>query len=69
MEKVVAEKLMMELLNLSASMNTVAACIEKIDVEDQKLTLRRSIANMMMAVYTDLMRPIIREYPELDPDG
>lgn len=68
MDKTVAGDLMKTLLELSASMNTVAALIEKIDDEKQKLILRGGIADLMGAVYTDLMRPIIREYPELNPD-
>ena len=68
MDKTAAANLMNKLLELSASMNTVAALIEKIDDEKQKLILRRGIADLMGAVYTDLMRPIIREHPELNPD-
>lgn len=49
-------------------MNTVAENIERVDVEAEKLELRRGIADMMGALYTDLMRPIIRTHPELDPD-
>jgi hypothetical protein len=68
LDKTAAADLMKNLLELSASMNTVAALIEKIDDEKQKLILRRGIADLMGAVYTDLMRPIIREHPELNPD-
>jgi hypothetical protein len=49
-------------------MNTVTALIEKIDDEKQKLILRRRLADLMGAVYTDLMRPIIREHSELNPN-
>jgi len=68
LDKTAAANLMNKLLELSTSMNTVAALIEKIDDEKQKLILRRGIADLMGAVYTDLMRPIIREHPELNPD-
>lgn len=59
---------MKSLHDLGAAMNTVAGKIEQIEVEAQKMELRRGIADMMGALYTDLMRPIIKEHPELDPD-
>ena len=68
LDKTIAENLMKSLLDLSASMNVVAGQIEGIDVEEQKLLMRRGIADLMGAVYSDLMRPIIREYKDLDPD-
>jgi hypothetical protein len=68
LEKQTAEALMKSLGELSSSMNTVAADIERVEVVEQKLHLRKGIADMMGALYADLMRPIIREYPELDPD-
>lgn len=68
LDKTVAENLMRKSLDLGASMNAVAAQVEQVDVEEQKLSLRRSIANLMGMLYTDIMIPVIREYPDLDPD-
>lgn len=66
--KSIAEELMEKLFDLSTAMNTLATHIEQVDVEEQKLTLRRGIADLMRSLYADLMRPVIKEYPELDPD-
>ncbi len=68
LDKAIAENLMKSLLDLSASMNVIAGQIEGIDVEEQKIVMRRGIADLMGAVYSDLMRPIIREHKDLDPD-
>jgi hypothetical protein len=66
--KSTAKELMESLLNLNASINSVASEIEKVDSDDERRALRRSVAGLIDLVYTDFMRPIIREYPELDPD-
>ena len=68
LDRATAENLMKNLLDLSASMNTIAGQIEGIDAEEQKMVMRRGISNLMGAIYSDLMRPIIREYKDLDPD-
>lgn len=63
MDRAIAENLMKSLLDLSASMNAVAGQIETIDVEEQKLVMRCGIADLMGAVYSDLMGPIIPIHP------
>jgi hypothetical protein len=37
------------------------------DAEEQKL-MRRPIGELGADVYTKLMRPLIQQYPDLDPD-
>lgn len=68
MEKILAGNLLKDLLSLGENLNKIALQIEKIDAEEERLQFRRGISNLMGGVYGDLMRPIIREYPELDPD-
>ncbi|MFZ6801488.1 hypothetical protein [Undibacterium sp. Di24W] len=68
MDKILASKLMNDLLSLNEHLNKIAHQIEAIKVEEEKLQFRRGISNLMGGVYGDLMRPIIREFPELDPD-
>ena len=68
MDKEIAKNLMANLLALSEPMNSVAETIELIDDEAQKLPLKQAIYKIIGDVYVDLMRPIIREYPEYDPD-
>jgi|GEM_PF-7048665 len=68
MKKVFAEELMAEIHELSNAMNSVAAKIEELDSGEDKLKLREGIADLMGALYSDIMRPVILKYPELDPD-
>ncbi len=69
MNKSTAQELMASLMSLNVSINTVASRVEDIDIDEQKRMLRRAVAGLMEIVYADLMRPIIREHPELDPDA
>jgi hypothetical protein len=68
LNKTIAEELINRMLEVGTAMNAVAAQIEQVDIDDQKITLRRGIADIMGLLYTDLMLPVIREHPELDPD-
>ncbi len=68
MDRAIGERLMERLLALTAPLNDAVALIEQIGDERQRLELRRGIGEVMGRVYTDLMVPIIREYPDLDPD-
>jgi hypothetical protein len=68
MDKILALKMMERIALIDNALNDVASHIELVSNEDEKMELRRSIANLMGLVYSDLMRPIIRLYPELDPD-
>lgn len=68
MKKDAAEVLMQQLLALSQAMDQVCAAIDRVDGEDEREQLRRGMSGMLADVYTELMRPIIRQFPELDPD-
>jgi hypothetical protein len=49
-------------------MNDTASIIEEIIDEEEKRKFRRGTADLMAKSYTDIMHPIISEYPDLDPD-
>jgi hypothetical protein len=68
LEKDVAKDLVVKFAELGAAMNVVATAIEAVDVDDKKRELRRGIADLMGLLYTELLRPIILEFPDLDPD-
>ncbi len=68
MKKDSAEALMQKLLELSTAMNAVCSLIDQLESESEKDTLRRGMSGMLADVYTELMRPIIQQFPELDPD-
>ncbi|MHC1726072.1 MAG: nuclear receptor NHR-99 [Syntrophobacteraceae bacterium] len=49
-------------------MNRVAAFIEEIEDEAERKEFRKGLGSIMAYIYTDLELPIIRQYPEFDPD-
>ncbi|MEQ1739099.1 MAG: hypothetical protein ABL884_04260 [Methyloglobulus sp.] len=68
MKKEIAEQLMKDLLSLSEAMNNVVYQIDFIDEENKKRVYLRAISELMASSYTKLMLPLIKEYPDLDPD-
>lgn len=68
MDRKVAELLMKDLLALSEPLNSATALTDQISNKDEQAALRRGIGELMGRIYTDLMIPIIKQYPELDPD-
>lgn len=67
MDKKIAVELMNEVLILSAQINVIAEKIELISSESERKEMRRHIANMMAASDEHLFRPILQQYPELEP--
>ena len=68
MDRKTAELLMKELLALSRPLNSATAIVDKIADEEERNKLRREIGEVMGSLYANLMLPIIRQYPDLDPD-
>lgn len=67
MNYIVAKDLMEKIMELNTSVNEVILKIDKIDKEERK-HYDTAIADIMGTIYIELMIPIIREYPDLDPD-
>lgn len=67
MEKQVAEELMQEILKLSSQINVIAEKIENGTSGEELVVMRRHIATMMAASDEHLFRPILRQYPDLEP--
>jgi hypothetical protein len=63
-----AEKLMAIYERLNALLNDAAAVIETVPDHEEQMRLRRPVGEVMQSVWIDLMQPIVREYPHLDPD-
>jgi len=59
---------MKELLAMGQPLNSAAQLIDQIASEDERRQFRRGLGEVMNQIYIDLMRPIIRQYPDLDPD-
>lgn len=67
MNRDVAERMMEDLLSLSGPINSVTHLTKQIENIDEQQEIRRRLAGIMSEVY-DLMMPIIRQFPDLDPD-
>jgi hypothetical protein len=69
MDKFFAEELMLKLNELGQAMNIIAHKIEELNNEPEKIILRGGIADLMGGLYSGLICPVIKKYPELDPDA
>jgi hypothetical protein len=67
MEKKIATELMEEILVLSAQINVIGEKIEQIASESERKEMRRHLANVMASSDENLFRPVLRQYPELEP--
>lgn len=68
MDRAIAEQLMQKYLELSEPLNLATELTDKIENKEERSLIRRGIGSVMVNIYVDLMRPIIRQYPDLDPD-
>jgi hypothetical protein len=69
MNRALAEQLMNELLALGGPINRATELTAKIDDIDERKAVRRAIGEIAANVYSDLIRPIVRQHPDLDPDA
>lgn len=58
-----------KLNGMHEAMEEVARAIEEIADESERNEMRRAIADLIGRSHTDLMAPISRQYPGLDPDS
>lgn len=63
-----AEALMKSLLAMSEAMGEVNAALDALGATEERNALRRPLGGMMADLYIELQRPIIEQYPDLDPD-
>ncbi|HNP36028.1 MAG TPA: DUF3658 domain-containing protein [Woeseiaceae bacterium] len=69
MKKSAALNIIDRLTNMHVAMNDVIRAIEEIEEESEKKDMRRAVAELMGRSYTELLAPILQQYPELDPDA
>jgi hypothetical protein len=67
MDKDIAKRLMEDLIALSDPINAATQLTKEIENIEEQKELRRGLARVMSEIY-DLMMPIIRQFPDLDPD-
>jgi len=68
MEKNLAAQLMADFLALAGPLNSATVLTSQITDKNEQVTFRAGIGQIMGIVYTELMMPIIQQYPDLDPD-
>jgi hypothetical protein len=68
MKPEVAEVLMKSLIDLGPPINAIALQLEEIEDENERRFFRRGLGAIMGSVWTEMQLPIVREYPDLDPD-
>ena len=67
MEKSLARELMKHVLSLSAQLNLIIEKVETIPDEEERTEMRRHMGKMMQASDAHLYRPLVKQYPDLDP--
>ncbi|MBI3900351.1 MAG: nuclear receptor NHR-99 [Gammaproteobacteria bacterium] len=68
MDRKTAEQLMKNFVALTGPLNAATSLANNIADKDEQSAVRREIGKVMGRIYTELMTPIIRQYPDLDPD-
>ena len=68
LDRATAEKLMALYQLLNASLNEAAEVIGAIRDQEEQKRLRRPLGEVMQSVWLELMQPIVRQHPDLDPD-
>lgn len=65
MDRDIAESLMTHFLSLDQPLNRAAEVADRISDDEERRAIRRAIGEFVGRIYGDLMRPIIRQYPDL----
>jgi hypothetical protein len=68
MEKFDAEAMMKSLLMIGDHLNKLDEFSKQISNREEEIRFRRHLGEIMGHVYIDLMLPIIKKFPDLDPD-
>ncbi len=67
MNRELAESIMGELEKSDHHLNNAIHLVEQIEDEAERKELRRGLGSVVGVTYSDVMRPIVRQYPELHP--
>jgi hypothetical protein len=66
MDRDLAAQLIRAAVATADQVNVLVALIEKVVEDEQRAALRQCAGNLMEGLY-DLMAPILRQHPDLDP--
>ena len=67
MQRHIAEQLVAHLRELDPPLNSALKKLEEISDEEERRKIRRLFVEFTSRIYGDLMLPIVRQYPDLDP--
>ncbi|MEJ0059060.1 MAG: hypothetical protein WDM79_05555 [Terricaulis sp.] len=67
MNEAVARAISAELSLMLAAFNRLTALTQSISDEDERSSYRRSLGELMVRCEQELVRPISKKYPHLDP--
>ena len=67
MERAFAAQLMAAVLALDTGLGAIDHLISDVDDEGERRLLARRLGNVFLALDEELIRPIAREFPDLDP--
>jgi hypothetical protein len=68
MERSTAIEIVSRLKALDSPLNTAMAAVEKVGDMEQRRAFRRALARVVADIYTELLVPIGKEFPDLLPD-
>lgn len=68
MDRASAEATMATLAQLNTHIGAMIELIRELPDSDMQCALGRSVGDLMSQVNDDIMRPIVRNFPDLDPD-
>lgn len=69
MEKSSAEKVIKAVLQLDVQLNEVDAQLRELPDDAERKALLRALGTIILDLDSELIRPLVRQYPDLDPDS
>lgn len=68
MDRNTAKSLMTYCMEANAALNGATHSIENLPDHEERARLRKYLGEIGQLVFLGLMRPIVKQYPDLDPD-
>jgi hypothetical protein len=68
MDRDTAKSLMKHCMEINAALNASTHSIEDLPDHEERARLRKHLSKIGQLVFLELMRPIVKQYPDLDPD-
>ena len=68
MDRATAERLMSLYHRLGDLLNEATRIVDTIPSEEEQRLLRRPLGELMQTSWLEFAAPIVRQYPDLDPD-